>query len=268
MCLAASNKRIDYGDFNRWKCVFLTWEQVEVGSPGHAAQWCLWDPGSSCISALTSLPCWFSSSCLLSLGPKMASVTAAVYTHSGRRCKGQKPFSLWVVVSWFTLTSLETLHGTFRSINGQGNWDYHDWFRPIIIIILWHWGRNLTLKSKNLSRASLVVQWLRIRLPMQGTRVRALVWEDPTCRGATMPVSHNYWACASGACALQQERPWEWEARTPRWRVAPAHRNHRKPSHRNEDPTQPKINKLKKKKKKNLSILPEKLRALSAGMRG
>ena len=41
-------------------------------------------------------------------------------------------------------------------------------------------------------RASLVAQWLRIRLPMQGTRVRALVWEDPTCRGATGPVSHNY----------------------------------------------------------------------------
>ena len=40
--------------------------------------------------------------------------------------------------------------------------------------------------------ASLVAQWLRIRLPMQGTRVRALVWEDPTCRGATRPVSHNY----------------------------------------------------------------------------
>ena len=56
-------------------------------------------------------------------------------------------------------------------------------------------------------RASLVAQWLRIHLPMQGTRVRALVWEDPTCRGATGPVSHNYWACASGACAPQQERP-------------------------------------------------------------
>ena len=41
-------------------------------------------------------------------------------------------------------------------------------------------------------RASLVAQWLRICLPMQGTRVRALVWEDPTCRGATGPVSHNY----------------------------------------------------------------------------
>ena len=41
-----------------------------------------------------------------------------------------------------------------------------------------------------------MVQQLRIRLPMQGTQVRALVWEDPTCRGATKPVHHNYWACA------------------------------------------------------------------------
>ena len=40
--------------------------------------------------------------------------------------------------------------------------------------------------------ASLVAQWLRICLPMKGTRVRALVWEDPTCHGATRPVSHNY----------------------------------------------------------------------------
>ena len=54
--------------------------------------------------------------------------------------------------------------------------------------------------------ASLVAQWLRICLLMQGTRVRALVWEDPTCCGATRPVNRNYWACASGACAPQQER--------------------------------------------------------------
>ena len=37
-------------------------------------------------------------------------------------------------------------------------------------------------------RASLVAQWLRIHPPMQGTRVRALVREDPTCPGATKPV--------------------------------------------------------------------------------
>ena len=89
-------------------------------------------------------------------------------------------------------------------------------------------------------RASLVAQWLRVCLPMRGTRVRALVWEDPTCRGATRPVSHNYWACASGACAPQRERPWQWEAHAPQWRVAPARHSWRKPSHRNEDPTQPK----------------------------
>ena len=34
--------------------------------------------------------------------------------------------------------------------------------------------------------------WLRIRLPMQGTRVQSLVQEDPTCRGSTKPMCHNY----------------------------------------------------------------------------
>ena len=43
-----------------------------------------------------------------------------------------------------------------------------------------------------LSGASLVAQWLGILLPIQGTRVRALVREDPTCHGATNPVRHNY----------------------------------------------------------------------------
>ena len=84
---------------------------------------------------------------------------------------------------------------------------------------------SYSLMLKSIHRASLVAQWLRICLPMQGTRVRALVWEDPTCRGATRPVSHNYWACASGACAPQQERPRYWEARAPRWRVAPTCHN-------------------------------------------
>ena len=38
-----------------------------------------------------------------------------------------------------------------------------------------------------ISGTSLVAQWLRIRLPMQGTQVRALVREDPTCHGALSP---------------------------------------------------------------------------------
>ena len=51
---------------------------------------------------------------------------------------------------------------------------------------------NEHLNERNTTGASLVAQWLRIRLQMQGTRVRALVREDPTCRGATKPVRHNY----------------------------------------------------------------------------
>ena len=39
--------------------------------------------------------------------------------------------------------------------------------------------------------ASLVAQWLGVRLPMQGTRVRAPVREDPTCRGVAGPMSHG-----------------------------------------------------------------------------
>ena len=46
--------------------------------------------------------------------------------------------------------------------------------------------------KKTEPRASLVAKWLRNCLPMQGTQVRALVWEDPTYRGAVKPVSHNY----------------------------------------------------------------------------
>ena len=46
--------------------------------------------------------------------------------------------------------------------------------------------------TNNKCWASLVAQCLRIHLPMQGTRVRALVWEDPTCHRATKPMRHNY----------------------------------------------------------------------------
>ena len=87
---------------------------------------------------------------------------------------------------------------------------------------------------------------------MQGAQVQALVWEDPTCHGATKPVrhnywtytleptSHNYWACVPQllsphattteaheprAHAPQQEKPLQWEARALQWRVASTRRN-------------------------------------------
>ena len=44
------------------------------------------------------------------------------------------------------------------------------------------------------SWTSLVVWWIRLHLPMQGTQVPSLVRGDPTCLRATQPVCHSYWA--------------------------------------------------------------------------
>ena len=62
--------------------------------------------------------------------------------------------------------------------------------------------KHINLEFKNSHRASLVVHQWRIHLPMQETQVRSLVWEDPTCHGATKSVSHNYWGCTlePGSC--------------------------------------------------------------------
>ena len=63
---------------------------------------------------------------------------------------------------------------------------------PIGIFFLYLEQTSRTLFRILIVGASLVAQWLRICLLMQGTQVRALVWEDPTCHGAAGPVSHNY----------------------------------------------------------------------------
>ena len=54
------------------------------------------------------------------------------------------------------------------------------------------WEGVHEIKKETLLGTSLVAQWLRIHLPMQETRVRSLVRDDPTCHGATKPVRHNY----------------------------------------------------------------------------
>ena len=47
--------------------------------------------------------------------------------------------------------------------------------------------RELAFK-KHWIWTSLVAQWIRICLPVQGTWVQSLVWEDSTCRRATKPM--------------------------------------------------------------------------------
>ena len=84
-----------------------------------------------------------------------------------------------------------------------------------------------------------MAQWLRICLPTQGTWVWSLVREDPTCRGATKPASHNYWAHArqlpkptrSRARVLQLLKPTRLE---PMLHNKRSYRNE-KPVHHNEE---------------------------------
>ena len=95
---------------------------------------------------------------------------------------------------------------------------------------------------------------------MQGTRVRALVWEDLTCHGATKSMRHNYWACALEseshnywAHVLQLLKPVLCNKRSHRNEEATHHNEEypplaatrEKPACSNKDPTRPKISKKK-----------------------
>ena len=58
-------------------------------------------------------------------------------------------------------------------------------------------------------RISLVIQWLGIRPPMQGTWVQSLVWEDSTCHGATEPAHRNYWSQRAPEPTSSSRLQWE-----------------------------------------------------------
>ena len=130
----------------------------------------------------------------------------------------------------------------------------YQWFIPFGRWVVFHWMaishfillpvdehlacfHYLNTTNKATMRASLVVQRLRILLAMQGIRVWSLVWEDPTCCGATKPVQHS-WA---RALAAADHNYW---AHVPQLRK-PAHLEpvlhnmrspcNQKPEHRNEE---------------------------------
>ena len=114
----------------------------------------------------------------------------------------------------------------WRRCGGKGTL-LHSWWECKLVQPLWRtvWMFLKKLKIELLNFPG--VQWLRIRLPMQGTWVQALVREDPTCRGATKPCAPQLLslcsrarepqmlsprattteACTPKACASQQEKP-------------------------------------------------------------
>ena len=64
----------------------------------------------------------------------------------------------------------------------------------------------------------LVVQWLRIRLPIQGTWVWSLVQEDSTYHRASKSMHRNYGALEPMPCSKRSHHN---EAHEQQWRVVP-----------------------------------------------
>ena len=75
---------------------------------------------------------------------------------------------------------------------------------------------------------------------MQETRVWSLLWEDPTCQGATKLMRHNYWSPHALASVLPDKRS-HCDEKPEHHNIDPAHHNYRKPVHSKEDPAQPEI---------------------------
>ena len=88
-------------------------------------------------------------------------------------------------------------------------------------------------------------------LSMLEAQVQSPVRQDPTCRGATKPARHDYWASSLEpgrhnywAQAAQQEKPQQWEAGEPQLESNPLSPQLEKSLWGNEDPAQPKVNKI------------------------
>ena len=61
----------------------------------------------------------------------------------------------------------------------------------------WNWPQDISWRFADFITSartwtSLSVQWIRIRQPMQDTRVRSLVWGESTCCGPAKPGHRNY----------------------------------------------------------------------------
>ena len=83
---------------------------------------------------------------------------------------------------------ISTHHNHFTFFNIWKNHVAVYLFSPWALIIVKHY--QLIKKKKKRGRGtSLKVQWLRIRLPMWGTWVQSLVWEDSTCYRTTKACS-------------------------------------------------------------------------------
>ena len=123
------------------------------------------------------------------------------------------------------------------------------------------------LPKEGIQRASLMVQWWRMHLPIQETWAWSLIQEDPTCWGTTKLMFHSPWAPAleprspsywsqvpqllkpmyPWARVPRQENPPRSETHAPQLESSPLSLQPEKSLHSSEDPVQLKLNNYFKK---------------------
>ena len=144
--------------------------------------------------------------------------------------------------SWVTWTSWWTSVGLCDRKTRKEVTQQYLKFLPTLETAILHVALPKQLKSKYSSRDFPGVQWLRIRLPKQGTWVQSLVQENPTCHGATKPMHHSYWSPSALEPVLHDKRSHRSEKPAHHnERATPARRNQRTPAHSNEGQAQTKI---------------------------
>ena len=121
----------------------------------------------------------------------------------------------------YDLVTEHTHKHTHTSLSGSYNRTEH------LIEINSNEGRSLVVQVGN-------------RLPMQGTRIQSLVWENFTCHEATKPMCHNYWSpCSTTGEVTATKSP-----RTTIKEQPPLATTRGKSTHNNDDPAQPKIKQI------------------------
>ena len=148
-----------------------------------------------------------------SINSGCSSVTLQMDSEEGSSSKAWNGSILLSATGFQLIEGWTPRHSSYWRTSEYNNFSY----AAYLLSLPQHWYHI----SGRAYRASLMVQWLRINLPKQGTGIQSLVWEDSTCQGYLSLHTATAKVHARTTYALQQEKPPEWEAWAPQLESSP-----------------------------------------------